>query len=328
MTKNQFSSHSEALKSEAELAKIVMPFASKRMEEVRQTGRRFVHYSSAEAAVGMLTNAEVWMRKASCMNDFMEIEHGLQCLFYAYNAEAGEPIRKCLEAVFPGICEELHEPFNNWIPSFKGDTYLTCLSEHDDDEDEIGRLSMWRAYGGSTGTALVLNNAPFLSPSNVLKAYSSPVAYLSPDEFRDELFIVASQIADNASYFQLLGREQFRDLLFHIFRFSVLCTKHPGFREEREWRIVHSPSIERSEKLKPDVKVIRGIPQSIMKIPLEDFPDEGFTGAAIPSLVNRIIIGPSMYPSAMREAFVILLQNAGVEDAEDKVWISRIPLRQ
>ena len=45
------------------------------------------------------------------------------------------------------------------------DTYLTSISEHRNKEDTFGRLSMWRAYGETTGVALVMNNSPFLTPS-------------------------------------------------------------------------------------------------------------------------------------------------------------------
>jgi hypothetical protein len=43
-------------------------------------------------------------------------------------------------------------------------TYLACLSEHQD-EDEHGRLPMWRAYGATTGIALVINAAPVIGPT-------------------------------------------------------------------------------------------------------------------------------------------------------------------
>jgi hypothetical protein len=48
----------------------------------------------------------------------------------------------------------------------------------------------------------------------------------------------------------------------------------------------------------------------------------------IPSLINRIIIGPTQYPWAMWKAFVTLLSEAGVENAASKVFTSDIPLRR
>jgi hypothetical protein len=49
---------------------------------------------------------------------------------------------------------------------------------------------------------------------------------------------------------------------------------------------------------------------------------------AIPALIDHIIIGPTRDPLAMREAFISLLDEAGVEQPDRKVFVSNIPLRQ
>jgi len=38
---------------------------------------RFVHYTSAAAAVGIVSTKSIWMRNVTCMNDFSEIDYGL-----------------------------------------------------------------------------------------------------------------------------------------------------------------------------------------------------------------------------------------------------------
>jgi hypothetical protein len=48
---------------------------------------------------------------------------------------------------------------------------------------------------------------------------------------------------------------------------------------------------------------------------------------AIPSLIDRVIIGPSPYPWPMYEAFVAALTAAGVPDANQRVFVSGIPIR-
>jgi len=95
-----------------------------------------------------------------------------------------------------------------------------------------------------------------------------------------------------------------------------------------EWRVVYSPSLEESEYLKKEIIVFRGVPQPIYKIPLKDLPEEGLIGIEIPSLLDRIIIGPTEYSQVMYEAFCDLLLEAGVENPSDKVSISNIPLRR
>lgn len=76
-----------------------------------------------------------------------------------------------------------------------------------------------------------------------------------------------------------------------------------------------------------DIRPIRNVPQPIYKIPLKDIPEAGYF-AAIPALINRIVIGPTQYPAASREAFVGLLDELGVSDSASKVWVSDIPLRR
>ena len=66
--------------SESKLEQIFFPYALKRRTAAEENNMRFVHYSSAEAAIKLITNREVWMRKARCMNDFSEIDYGMRCL--------------------------------------------------------------------------------------------------------------------------------------------------------------------------------------------------------------------------------------------------------
>ena len=309
------------------LAGIFLPYAVERQNIVQSNGIRFVHYTRADAAMNILKTKTVWMRKTSCMNDFMEVEHGLECLAEAYRGEAGNRLKTALNGIFDGVSDEIEKLFNSWQPHFRTDTYITCFSEHLDAEDSFGRLSMWRAFSGATGIALVLNNAPFFSPSNALKAISSPVAYLDDRAFQRELIKVVDGIENNADFVQAQGREAVIAYIFNAFKLAALCTKHPGFQEEKEWRVVYTPTIEKSSHLVKEIQVIGGTPQPIYKIPLRNIPEEGLIGVDIPEFLERIIIGPTEYSSAMREAFETLLTDAGVDDPAQRVHVSDIPLR-
>lgn len=309
------------------LMKIFHPFAFAKQTALSSNGTRFVHYTRADAAMNILRTKEVWMRKTSCMDDFMEVEHGLECLLAAYRSEQGKRFKAALEGMFQGICKEIEDLVNGWMPHFQTDTYITCFSEHVDAEDTFGRLSMWRTYRDTTGVALVMNNGPFLRPSDALKAYTSPVAYLTDKGLEIELGKIAGALESNSDFLREQGRQIIINWVFNAFRYASLCTKHPGFREEREWRVVYSPKLERSDRLVRDIQVIGGTPQPIYKIPLQNVPEEGFVGAEIPELVDRIIIGPTQYPAAAREAFEDLLSEAGVDDPASRIFVSDIPLR-
>lgn len=307
---------------------IFFPYALARHTAVLLGETRFVHYTSASVALEIIRNKEVWMRKTTCMNDYSEVVYGFECLASAYNSkETGTRFRELLDSLFDGFCASLQDLVNGWRGHFVSNSYITCFSEHDDAEDAIGRLSMWRAYGSTTGVAFVINNGVFLRPSDALKAYTSPVAYLSPSQFEAQLASITDNIEKNKDFIQRMGRDYIFNTVFEMFRYGGLCNKHPGFKEEREWRVIYSPSYDKSERLTKDTQVINGIPQPIYKIKLENFPDEGFYGAEIPDLLSRIIIGPTQFGGAIREAFIEALTDAGVADPNSKVWVSDIPLR-
>lgn len=309
------------------IARIFLPYMAQRTRDVLGTGGRFVYYTTAETATHVIRNRQVWMRSTTAMNDYMEVEHGLRCLDTAYKAEPGQAFDRALDACFTGLATELRELFNGWLPTIRVETYILCVSEHLPDEDQNGRLSMWRAYGGKAGVALVVNGGVLVRESDALGAYSSPVAYLTPEAFAAEFMGIAKTIAAEAAYIRTVDRDVVKHFAFNMLRFAVLCTKHPGFHEEREWRIVASPTMHPSQLLKSSVEVVRGIPQTVLKIDLQDHPDQGLTGLALPELLDRIIIGPCEFPLVVWKAFRGLLAAANVPDPDTKVVASAIPLR-
>jgi hypothetical protein len=303
---------------------IFLAYARGRESKVKKDNTRLVHYTSAEVAANIIQRREIWMRRASTMNDFMEVEYGINCLRRTYQGPSGAHFRNELDRLFPDLRPRLEKWFDAWVTGFKHDTFLTCFSEHHDEEDALGRLSMWRAYGGSTGVALVLRNTAFLSTSDALRVYTSPVAYMRPDAFAREFESMGQRVSLHADFLKEHGENVVDAHICNMFRFAVLSTKHPGFHEEIEWRIIHSPSYEPSERVVKAVETIQGIPQHVIKVPLKNYRDEGFGGAEVH---DRIIIGPARHPHAIADAFCDLLRQAKVPDPEKKICISDIPLR-
>jgi hypothetical protein len=179
---------------------------------------------------------------------------------------------------------------------------------------------MWRAYGGRSAVALVLKGAPFHNESNVLKAYTSPVAYLNSDMFSTQFMEVAERMRDDSELLLKLGRDRVFQLSFHMLRFSVLALNISGFMK-KEWRYLPP---EQSDKIQTAVATISGTPQKIHKIPLQNVPDQGLTEWKF-EIIDRIIIGLSI-SHTIYTAFHHLLKEAKVEHPEDMLVISEIPL--
>ena len=217
---------------EERFAQILFPSSYERFLDVRTQGTRFVHYTSAAVARSILHTKEVWMRKSSCMTDYSEVEYGLARLVNAYGrTKAGENFKSALNNMFDGITTEIENFFNPWIEHFKSDTYLTCVSEHNEAEDSYGRLSMWRAYGGRNGVALVLNNSAFVNPAPGLGAYSSAVAYLDDSAFERELAIVSENVEREGNF--LKTRERGGNSPSHILHAQVGSTVYQAPRLSR-----------------------------------------------------------------------------------------------
>ncbi|MDG2531410.1 DUF2971 domain-containing protein [Caulobacter endophyticus] len=310
------------------LGSLFFPHHLAARDEVERQNTRFAHYTSAAVAMSIIQDPYVWMRNALTMNDFSEMRHGLDCIIPAYkDPEVGGRLREFIEEIHPGLPNLFEERFNSWLPHFEQNTFLTSLSRHDKSEDEYGRLSMWRAYGQRNGVALILKNTPFMAETDQLKAVSSPVSYLTPQQYSARLKDIIDGLIVRRDEVAALDRDILFGSLFVMFKTDMLCTKHPGFAEEQEWRVYYSPGADPSPVIEPAFAVVEGVPQQIHRIPLRDDPANGLVGAGINSLLDRIIIGPSSQPLTMFNAFVGLLEKAGVENAAERVFVSDIPLR-
>ena len=308
---------------------VFFPYATRRLLTVAQSGQRFVHYTTAEVAASILAHGTVWMRNALTMNDFSEIQHGLNCISQAWKSDTGVRLRALIDGIHPGLCAELEQRFDAWQPDMRANTYLTCLSEHRLDEDIYGRLSMWRAYGGRSGIAIVINSRPFTTVSEGSGVYSSPVEYETPETFTAKLDEYRRGLEANAQLIRALSRMQLLETLFNVLRFAALCTKHPAFVEEAEWRVMYAPNIERSSVVTQEVRTIRGVPQLVQMLPLSRSAsdDEVAPGSSIPELIDRIIIGPTEDAGAVFQALEALLSAAGVANPAGKLVVSGVPLR-
>jgi hypothetical protein len=317
------------------LRNIFLPHEGQRREALLKNGRKLIHYTSAANAVSIVRKNQVWMRNVRCMNDFMEVEHGFQLLKRPFSppldseTERGlRAVTAAIDEVFPGLSDETIKLFNGYLPALRNETYVTCLSEHDASENEFGRLSMWRSYSSNqVGVGLVINPLPLYGLSDTLGAFSSPVHYYADAELRDMFFQVAKNISAERGFLLGKGRDSIKGYFFLVLRSVAMCLKHPGFREEQEWRIMHTRGLDDQGALTLDVECINGVPQPVFKIPLKDEANGGLTGISVPQLIERVIIGPTQFPVAVSDALELELEKAGVSDAGAKIIYSDIPLR-
>jgi hypothetical protein len=317
---------SEPVSDATRIQQIFFPHGLSEWKRVRGNPFRLAYYTTAETAFRILKNHEIWMRNTMTMNDSMEVEHGLKCLVEAYQSQYGNSFKEALNSCFQGLADEVGRRFDAWAPGMLRDTFVTCFSEHLPNEDKLGRLSMWRAYGGNAGVALIMNGHVMANNSRELATYLSPVAYMEPFEVGNQLKNISTEILAQRKYVISLGREKVGDILFEALRFAAVCNKHAGFKEEREWRVVAFPVLQSSDLLPYKVEVINGIPQRVLKIKLQNVPDRNLV-LALPELLDRIIIGPCNFPHVIFQALHDLLKEAGIQNPNERIVVSDIPLR-
>src|SRR3546814_16552956 len=88
-----------------------------------------------------------------------------------------------------------------------------------------------------------------------------------------------------------------KSILFYSFQDLVLTTKHPGFGEEEEWRIIHSPFMFSSAYVMPSIHTIGGLPQVVHKIELKNQPNLNAPELELDNLLPRVIVAPCQYPN-------------------------------
>lgn len=307
---------------------LVFEYTNARFTDVKDRNLKMAHYTTADTAMLILKNRSLWLRNASMMNDFSEIQHGNRCLDQSLKAGLGNRLAAALNSVHPGIFHAIATAITSRDWQTRSHTYLISLSEHEP-VDNLGKLSMWRAYGGpKSGVAIVLNTEPFWHDSDKLGAYSSPVLYGGVQEYTNELERVVRNIENNLDVLRQVPFDNAQAIMMNMLQHSTLTTKHPAFAEEREWRVTHAPLSDATAFIPTSIQTVGGIPQMVCEIPLQDQPGLNMPWLELDKLLHRIIIGPCVYPEQVAWAFREMLLSLGIANPDDRIAIADIPLRQ
>jgi hypothetical protein len=321
------------------LAAIFVPLAVEKSKALYPDSEKspaapFVHYTSADAALKILRTKRLWLRNTLCMGDYREVQYGHDMTLNAFNNDNGklrEEFIAALDICSTGTAKKAIELFDkNWASIQRG-TYVTCLSEHDQSENQHGRLSMWRAFAPTSARVAIVISLPYFSNvSAKIRVIFSPVGYLDQNGVSNELRRVIKNIRDNTAFLKAQVLEH--ELLAWIFTMllaGVTSLKHEGFHEEKEWRGIYCPQVlgGPTEIMKPELQVIGGIPQKVYELPLCKTVSPVLESIDLAKIIDHVILGPSQYSYPMYEAFVGALAEIGVSDPAKRVAISGIPIR-
>lgn len=298
-----------------------------RVDNLKTKNIRLAHYTSAAVALSIIENKTIWLNNVCYMNDYSEIEIGNRLLMDFYKNDTGGELREIMDEIHKG-CTNTLEQYYDHQSSRLMNTYAFCLTEHTKEEDEYGRLSMWRAYGLNNGVALVFNTSMFLEEAVNTNVMTIPMFYFDKNKFSHAISKFTRRLKDDCKILKMVPN--FDSYILDKFFMTALSLKHKGFEEECEWRVLYNKSLYGnclSEIIEENIEVINGVPRIVKKLNFSKIKYNN-RKLKINELLDRIIIGPNSNAEQLKEIFVCALKKNGVANANTKVICSEIPLRK
>lgn len=283
-----------------------------------ELGIVFAYYTSAETALKIVHGESIFMRDARLLNDSTELSYGKYVLNEALseNSYLVDLIGSISHVGIENIRENLVDRYDS-LSGLRGRTFLTSLTRHDLKTDSLGRLSMWRGYGAENGVALLIHSTVFSSDLDWRGIFSTPVKYHSVDESRAYISRCLQRAVSGDIDWGSIDGDQFSNLLSDFFQDYCISAKHPGFSEEREWRVYCVPERLESPWAKRKTCSISGVPQLVL-----DLNIAGPTGDLKEVLLGAII-GPSPHQEVIAEALQNKLDKKGFPN--NAVYMSPTP---
>ncbi len=301
---------------------------------VRKSVQYLAHYTSIAALQGICRTGQLWFSNPQFMNDLQEMNYGL-------NAGYDYVLRtRVIENAFSKSKDETlyhRQQFSRYIHDFmttqSSEVYIFCTTAHDV-RNEDGALSMWRGYGeGGRGAALIFNTG-FLRDRQDSPLLIAEVQYMSEDQRMASIWqmlqrwqIAATEI--DKSNFNEAHISAVMQSLFVSILLLALTTKHPGFSEEREWRLIYLPFLGNAAVLKDSLSYNVG-PRGVepkLKFPLAPLPLDPPDNWTFDSIVHKLLLGPGMSDRLHRAAVERMLVDHQKSFLCDRLKFSTIPLR-
>jgi hypothetical protein len=288
------------------------------------------HYTSLEVLEKIIQSNEIWLSNPLLMNDVEELKFGI--LESVPRILGSEAIQSACQT--PARAELFRNHFGSYFNQFANvqalDTYVFCFSEHSRGDND-GLLSMWRGYGGNGRGVAVVFDTSQIEPTEPSALILAKAHYLTAEQ--------RLQWIDGAisTFSKLLASATVPDEKLHVaahnlserIKIFALYTKHPGFSEEREWRIAYVRSRDTDHRFKSLCGYVVGAKGIEPKLKLKIAPMDGVTTGplSLERLIERIILGPSQSSPLAYGTVTRTLEQQGKSVLVNRVKTSGIPLR-
>ena len=190
---------------------------------------------------------------------------------------------------------------------------------------------MWRSYGWNGNGACIVFDTSKIAKVNGSPLLIGEVLYGSDQQRTEQIASYISQfckiMVKNEIPTDKLGMATL--YLFERIILFALFTKHSGFAEEQEWRIVYRPERDQNNSLTAmiDYEVgSRGI-EPKLKLKVMEVAGAIGKGTTLSSLIDRIILGPSMSSPLATTMIEKMFDKISKPDLKFKLRASAIPFR-
>jgi hypothetical protein len=286
------------------------------------------HYTSIATLEKIVNANEIWFSNPLYMNDYEELRFGmLEGANFFKNKEKLKDVCETKEN-YTKLINYFDELFNEFDSKYILDTYVLCFTQHVDDD---GSLSMWRGYGDNgNGAAIVFDANKIISDKHKIIVLDK-VHYASREERFSWINNKLNSIAEILDSSTITDNLLFLTAYHWIERLKIfsLFTKHYGFFDEREWRLVYLRERD-PENLYQDMFGYfvgnKGV-EPKLKIKLHELSNILEKDLSLVNIVNRIILGPTISSVMAKNSVCRMLKMAGTDIPNEKIISSTIPFR-
>jgi hypothetical protein len=291
-----------------------------------------LHYTKAASFQKIVETKSIVLFNPLSMNDRNEMLVGARILATSLQSD------RCvidginsINATLDGFPRKFIEYIADRIDRDTLGSYVFCLSTPDP-QHPTGMLSMWRAYAADGAGVSVGFNA-----AQIAKTYQQvrmpvvlyPVRYETEVELRAKIRAIVDKVVAVAGRAAPLWRTDEQAVLWGVYQAMIIAVathKHPGFKEELEWRAISFWSFaDEHAMLKQEVFEFGNRIRVGLRFDLEAYAKQ--VGLSLANLLTKVTIGPGEQQNIVADAVLHLLNGLGIENPRARIEVCRTPYR-
>ena len=264
----------------------------------------FYHYTNAQGLYGILTDGAFWGTDANYLNDFKEIQLGVN---YARNwLEINK--KEIVSKYGKDISNKLDINMSPNPGSQSGQRMFVCSFS-----TEMDSLSQWRAYGSGSGYAIGIHHDHMKQKTKQLGLTLQKCIY-DHDSRNNPVSSFLDNLYDS-NYFENFNSDKLHKICIGIMRNSIVL-KGKAFEQENEWRLFPDYDFSVKHKTPQEFRIRNGV--FVPYLNFELFPkteEEKTIRTSIDSVcpVLRLMIGPTPHKELARDGLSKLLWDKQME---------------